>query len=105
MAFRIGLQQPNRFAGIVSMNGPLPDGQSPMAHWERCRSMPVFWSHHVDPAEPDNAINMCRHFQSLYAAGFLNLTAREYPTLQYLEQLAPSAVNRWIMEQIQSSIL
>lgn len=105
MAFRAGLQHPDRYAGIASLNGGLPDGRSTMADWNRCRTMPVFWSHSVDSGDPENCLQMCRHFQALYAAGFLNLTAREYPSAAHLRQLAPQAIDRWVMEQIQSAIV
>lgn len=102
MALRIGFQRPNDFAGIISLNGPMPSGQTPLAQWTRCRSMPIFWSHFVNDEDQGHA--MCEQFRFLYASGFLNVTAREYPSLGYLEKLAPAAVNQWIMEQIESAI-
>lgn len=102
MALRVGLQRPDEFAGIVSMNGPMPSGLTPLSQWTECRQMPIFWSHALDAEDRGTA--MCEQFRFLYASGFLNVTAREYPTLGYLQKLAPQAVNEWIMEQISSSI-
>lgn len=103
MALRLAMQQPDLFAGVVSLNGPLPHGQSPLAQWNQCRTMPIFWSHFID--QEDDANEMCKQFRFLYSAGFLNVTAREYPTLAHLEKLAPRAINQWVMEQISSAIL
>lgn len=103
MALRIGLQQPDQFAGVISLNGPLPEGFSPLAQWPNCREMPIFWSHCLQNS--DDVIDMCEQFRFLYASGFLNVTACEYPTLESLEKFALQGVNKWIMEQIDSAIL
>ncbi|MEL7497287.1 MAG: hypothetical protein AAFN77_06720 [Planctomycetota bacterium] len=103
MAIRIGLRQPDKFAGIISLNGQLPEGHSPLAQWSGCREMPIFWSYFLDTERHNE--KMCDQFRFLCTAGFLNLSAREYPTQSLQETMAPNAINCWIMEQIESAIL
>ena len=105
MALRIAMSQPEQFAGVIALNGPLPVGHAVLSRWKEARQLPVFWAHHqMDHGEISNAM-MCRNFQELYMFGFQNLVAREYPSLQDLENLVPREVNKWIMEQVQTAIL
>ena len=105
MALRIAMSQPEQFAGVIALNGPMPEGHSVLARWKEARQLPVFWAHHQASQGKTSASSMCRNFQELFTFGFLNLVAREYPTLKNLEDLAPREINRWIMEQIQTAIL
>jgi len=41
-AFRIALNQPNRFAGVISLGGPLPEGDTPLRQFSQLRNLPVF---------------------------------------------------------------
>ena len=105
MALRIAMSQPEQFAGVIALNGPMPEGHSVLSRWKEARQLPVFWAHHQASEGKTSAASMCRNFQELFTFGFLNLVAREYPTLKNLEDLAPRVINRWIMEQIQTAIL
>jgi phospholipase/carboxylesterase len=106
MALRIAMQYPEKFAGVMSLNGPLPNNRTPMTRWQDARQMPVFWSHHLgNESGEDSVDSMCQQFRQLYSFGYLNLTAREYPTQELLESMAPAAINSWIMEQIQTAIV
>ena len=104
MALRIAMKQPEQFAGVIALNGPMPEGHSVLSRWQEARQMPVFWAHHQASQGKTSAAAMCQHFQELFTYGFLNLVAREYPTLKNLESLAPREINKWIMEQIQTAI-
>ena len=42
MAFRIALNQPHRFAGVISLGGPLPEGDAPLRHFSQARNLSVF---------------------------------------------------------------
>lgn len=105
MALRIGLRNPGQFAGVITLNGPMPAGLSPLAQWARCRNMPIFWSQCVQDNDGPDQAEMCRQFRFLYASGFLNVSVREYQSPGHLEQDAPRAINKWIMEQIDSAVL
>ena len=105
MALRIGLRSPDQFAGVITLNGPMPAGQSPLAQWARCRNMPIFWSQCVHNRDGLDQAEMCQQFRFLYASGFLNVSVREYQSPKQLEFHAPDAINRWIMEQIETAIL
>jgi len=104
MALRIAMSQPEYFAGVIALNGPMPVGHTVLSRWKEARQLPVFWAHHqANQGDVSNEL-MCRNFQELFMFGFQNLVAREYPTLQILESLVPREINKWIMEQIQTAI-
>ena len=105
MALRIAMSHPERFAGVIALNGPMPVGHSFLSRWKEARQLPVFWAQHQMGQGETSGSAMCRNFQELFMFGFQNLVAREYPSLQDLESLAPAAVDRWIMEQVQTAIL
>lgn len=104
MALRIAMKQPEQFAGVIALNGPMPEGHSVLSRWKEARQLPVFWAHHKSSQGKTSAAAMCQNFQELFTYGFLNLVAREYPTLKNLENLAPREINKWIMEQVQTAI-
>ena len=104
-ALRIAMSHPQHFAGVISLNGPMPVGHAFLSRWKEARQLPVFWAQHQASEGKASASAMCRNFQELFMFGFSNLVAREYPTLQDLESLTPRAVDKWIMEQVQTAIL
>lgn len=105
MALRIAMNQPDDFAGVIALNGPMPVGHSILSRWKEARQLPVFWAQHKASQGETSAAAMSRNFQQLFSFGFMNLVAREYPTLSDLEGLAPREVNKWIMEQVETAIL
>ncbi len=102
MAFRIAFQRPELFAGVISLNGPLPIGNNPLSDWSRCRDLPVFWAHGRRSVEFGQD-QLCKQLRLLHIAGF-SVTLRQYPTGDELAPNCFSDVNHWIMEQIESSV-
>lgn len=103
MAFRLAFAWPHLIAGAASFNGPLPSGHAPLAHWERSRHVPLFWSH--SRRSPDFAeSDLCEQLKLLHAASF-NLTLRQYPTADVLPAKALRDVNTWVMEMIESAVV
>ncbi len=101
MAFRIALNHPRQFAGVLSIGGAFPSGQTPLGQWPYARNLAVFLALGRDSIEysPDSA---CRDLRLLHAAG-ISVTLRQYPHGHYLTTHILSDVDRWIMEQISSS--
>lgn len=45
LAQTIGLHYPEKFAGVLSMNGPFPTHSRPLARWKSAKSLPILWMH------------------------------------------------------------
>lgn len=102
MAFRIALERPDIFAGVISVNGPMPVNEKPLGQWARCRNLPVFWAHsrHSTHFAQDK---LCQQLRLLHIAGF-SVTLRQYPSDECLGTKTLSDMNKWIMEMIETSV-
>lgn len=108
MAFRIAFDRPELFRGVISINGGLPEGQTPFARLGQSRLVEVFWTQCRD-SELFQTDDLCKQLRVLHAAGF-STTVRQYPcgdkhiensdgTFKPLEDL-----NRWIMSHIKTTV-
>jgi phospholipase/carboxylesterase len=102
MAFRLGFSRPHRFAGVMSIHGPLPTDQSPLRDWSRCRSVPIYWTHGRTSTDFDQDL-LCRQLRLLHIAGF-NVSLRQYPDSQSTCPQMMADMNRWIMEMIATAV-
>ncbi len=102
MALRLAFERPDVFSGVVSLDGPIQTNDVPLGQWEQCRNVPVLLSafRRSDFSEAD----LCENLRLLHVGGF-NTTVRQYPGSLNLSEKVLSDMNRWIMEQIDSSIL
>lgn len=102
MAFRVALERPEIFSGVISIDGPLPDRQKPLGQWSECRELPVFWAHsrHSEAFAQDD---LCQQLRLLHVAGF-SVTLRQYPSDRCLNPKTMSDMNSWIMETINTTI-
>lgn len=41
----LGLQNPQKFAGVVSINGPFPTIPRLLSQWKEAKSLPILWMH------------------------------------------------------------
>ncbi len=102
MAFRVAFTHPDLFAGVASINGPLPEGETPLGRWSSSRHLEVFWSHCRNSEEFDQE-QLCKQLKLLHIAGF-SVTLRQYPGEDELTPSALKDLNRWIMEMSDSTI-
>lgn len=102
MAFRLAFQSPEMFAGVISINGALPE-EMPFCNWESSRLTPVYWAQGRKSQELDES-QLCQQLRLLHIAGF-SVTLRQYPMADLLCPKPLSDVDRWIMESIGSSVL
>ena len=102
MAFRIAFDRPELFAGVLSLNGALPASRAPLAGWQECRDLPVFWAHCRSSREFEER-QLCEQLKLLHVAGF-SVTLRQYPGCDRLIENMLADMNNWIMEMIESSI-
>ena len=97
MAFRVAFQRPEWFAGVVSINGPLPSSAAPLSRLNACRKMPIFWTQCRHDHE-FNETTLAAQLRLLHIGGF-NVTLRQYPADQDCRQILPDA-NRWLMDLV-----
>lgn len=101
MAFRVAMQHPERFAGVLSIGGAFPTGQTPLVQWTRARHLAIFLgvgrdSPHYPPAAA------CEDLRLFHVAG-MSVSLRQYPCGHQLAPQILGDVDRWIMEQITST--
>lgn len=98
MAFRIGLQSPHRFAGVLSLGGPFPSGNSPLVHFNQARQLPLFIGQGRD-SQQYPVERTCDELRLFHAAG-MHVTLRQYPWGDELNPQMLHDMNVWIMEQV-----
>jgi phospholipase/carboxylesterase len=108
MAIRVAMDRPEFFKGVVSINGPLPQGLTPLSKLQQCRQIEVFWAHcrkSKSFPEPE----LCQQLTLLHSAGF-STTLRQYPCGDRQIEIHDrhfnplGDLNRWIMSGIESSV-
>jgi len=101
MALRVALACPSRFAGILSIAGAFPSGQTPLSQLTTARRLPVFLAVCRDSQQyPPTAA--CEDLRLFHTAG-ISITLRQYPCAHQLTPLILRDMDRWIIEQITSS--
>lgn len=98
MAFRIATEQPNQFAGVLSLCGPFPTQGTPLAKLNTVRQLPLFVAACRKGSYYPTA-QVCDNLRLFHAAG-MSVTLREYPGNDGLSEHMLADVDRWIMEQI-----
>lgn len=100
MAFRVAMNHPRRFAGILSVCGGFPRGYAPFRRLTEARYLPMFLAVGRDSRDyaPPAA---CEDLRLLHAAG-MSIVLRQYPCGQELTEQMLRDVDRWIIEQITS---
>lgn len=98
MAFRLAMNHPERFAGVLSLAGEFPRSRMPLLRIGEARRMPVFLA--CGRASTSYSTDhVCTDLKLLYSAG-MRVTLRQYPCSQQLSPWMLPDMDRWIMEQI-----
>jgi len=97
-AFRLALDHPSQFAGVVSIDGEFPRGDAPLRNVQRARSLPLFLlvgreSHRYT----DHRLR--EDLQLLFTAG-MAISLRQYPGDGKISPDMLTAIDRWVMEQV-----
>ena len=103
MAFRLAFQRPELFAGVISVNGRLPENYAPLARLKSCRDLPVLWSHGRDSDEFSES-QLCQQLRLMHIAGF-SVTLRQYPCGSTMMPQVFSDIDLWIMDAINGTDL
>jgi phospholipase/carboxylesterase len=98
LAYRLGMLFPERFGGVISLNGCMPRQGGPLLRLPEIRQLRLLIGHGI--ANPIVPLAMAqRDFRLFYAAG-LDVQLCTYPTTHRLHPDMLRDVNRWIMEAV-----
>lgn len=98
MAFRLGLRHPERFAGVLSLGGPFPIGDSPLLYLDQARRLPLFIAQGRE-SEFYPIEKTCQELRLYHAAG-MHVTLRQYPCGDELNTQMLHDMDVWLMEQV-----
>ena len=98
LAYRIGLLHPDKFSGVIALNGHMPREDRPLLRLPAARSLQVFIGHGIaNSVVPASMVRADRRL--LYAAG-VDVEMKSYATNHRLHADMLRDVNRWIITQI-----
>jgi phospholipase/carboxylesterase len=97
LAYRMGLQFPEQFAGVIALNGHLPREDRPLLRLPAVRSLNVFIGHGIaNSVVPSSMVR--DDYRLLWTAG-LEVETHTYPTNHRLHKDMLRDVNRWIIRR------
>jgi phospholipase/carboxylesterase len=98
LAYRLGMLFPERFGGVISLNGAMARQGGPLMRLPEVRQLRVLIGHGI--ANPYVPLAMAeRDYRLFYAAG-LQVRLHTYPTTHRLHPDMLRDVNRWVMEAV-----
>jgi phospholipase/carboxylesterase len=95
VAYWLGLSFPERFAGVVSINGWLPSGLRPLGRIKACREMPILVVHGAWNAKVP--LHDARQNVATLRAGGLQVAFQSYPSTHRLTNPMLSDVDTWLI--------
>jgi phospholipase/carboxylesterase len=98
LAYRLGLLFPERFAGIISLNGAMPRHGGPLLRLPDVRKLRVLIGHGI--ANAAVPLSMARQDYRLFYTAGLSVRMHTYPTTQRIHPDMLRDIDRWVMEQI-----
>ncbi len=98
MAYRVALNHPRHFAGVMSLGGAFPTGNCPLRYLNEARRLPLLLATGRDSTCYSESM-VCDDLRLLHSAG-MNVTLRQYPCGDELAGNMLSDADRWLMEQI-----
>ena len=98
MAMRVALQHPDWFAGVATLDGPLPRGHRPLSRVNDLRRLPLLLSAGRESIRyPEAAV--CQDLSLLHATG-CRVAIRQYPGSDDLTTAMLADLNRWAMDLV-----
>jgi phospholipase/carboxylesterase len=98
LAYRLGLLYPDKFAGVISLNGCIPRRGGPLLRLPEVRQLRVLIGHGI--ANAIVPISLARSdFRLLYTAG-LSVRMLTYAANHRIHRDMLRDINRWIMKQV-----
>ncbi|PQO34848.1 hypothetical protein DTL21_15260 [Bremerella cremea] len=98
MALRLALQNPADYAGVISINGPLPTGNAPLRNLGLCEKLPILLMHCHESTYYTES-HLCNDIRLGYSAG-LRMDVREYLCGDGIMTDMLEDMNGWVMGQV-----
>jgi phospholipase/carboxylesterase len=95
VAYWLGLRFPERFAGVVAINGWLPVGLRPLGRVRACRNLPVLVVHGAWNSKAP--LHEARQNVATLRAGGLRVAFQSYPSSHRLTNSMLADVDTWLM--------
>jgi phospholipase/carboxylesterase len=97
VAYWLGLTYPERFAGVVAINGWLPVGLRPLGRLKACRELPVLVVHGAWNSRAP--LHDARRDVAILRAGGLGVAFQSYPCSHRLTSPMLADVDTWLIGQ------
>jgi phospholipase/carboxylesterase len=97
LAYGLGLQFPEKFGGVISLNGAMSRDAGPLWRWPAVRQLNVFIGHGIANAKVPLTLARQDH-RLLYTAG-LNIEMHTYPATNRLHPDMLRDINRWMINR------
>jgi phospholipase/carboxylesterase len=97
VAYRLGLSHPERFAGVVALNGWIPGGFRPLGRLKACRDLRILVAHGEWNARAP--IQEARREVGTLRAGGLKVAFQVYPCAHRLTAHMLADVDTWLINQ------
>jgi phospholipase/carboxylesterase len=97
VAYRLGLSYPERFAGVVALNGWIPSGFRPLGRLEACRSLRILIVHGEWNSRAP--VDRARRDVAALRAGGLHIAFQAYPCANRLTTPMLADVDTWLINQ------
>jgi phospholipase/carboxylesterase len=98
LAYRLGLLYPERFAGVVSLNGALPRRGGPLLRLPDVRKLRVLIGHGI--ANSVVPLSLAKQDHRLFYSAGLAVDMHTYPTTHRIHAEMLKDVDRWVQEHI-----
>src|SRR5262249_49597679 len=103
LAYRLGLLYPEKFAGIISLNGCMPRQDRPLLRLSEVRHLRVLIGHGL--ANAIVPLPYAREDQRLLYSAGLSVTMHTYLSNHRVHSLMLRDVNRWVMGHINAEYI
>jgi phospholipase/carboxylesterase len=100
VAYRLGLSYPERFAGVVALNGWIPGGFRPLGRLKDCRDLRILVVHGEWNARAP--IQRARRDVAILRSGGLRVAFHAYPCAHRLTSHMLADVDTWLINQCTS---
>jgi len=98
LAYRLALLYPEKFAGVVSLNGAMPRRGCPLMRLAETRGMRVLIGHGI--ANPVVPLTLARQDHRLFFNAGLRVRMHTYPTTHRIHPEMMRDVDRWVQGNI-----
>jgi phospholipase/carboxylesterase len=98
LAYRLGLVYPDRFAGVISLNGAMPRRGGPLLRLPDVRKLRVLIGHGI--ANSVVPLTLAKQDQRLFYTAGLDVDMHTYPTTHRIHAEMLRDVDRWVQDHI-----